>query len=99
MGKETKEELLKGQIKKYNDINRNLGNDVFKKVVPRKVKKADIENLKEEGRYQDIYAKYGDKALKKVLIDAEYDERKMSQGVLKARIWKLKTKFFKNIFI
>lgn len=72
------------------------GKDAYLAVVPRKIKKADIKKLKEEGRYFDIQTKYGDKEYKKVKIDAKYEEIKNEKGPIRARLWKFRAKFFKN---
>ena len=46
----------------------------------RKEKLEEIENLKEEGRFEDIFRKYGEREYKKILTFAMYSEIKEYRG-------------------
>ncbi len=53
----------------------------------RKEKLEEIENLKEEGRFEDIFRKYGEREYKKILTFAMYSEIKEYRGNCKAKMW------------
>ena len=65
-------------------MNENL--DVEKKI-SRAERKKDIKKLTEEGKYFDIYNKYGLGEYNKILYKAMYDEIKEYKGATRARVW------------
>ena len=50
----------------------------------------DLRKLKTEGKYEDIYNKYGEDKYNKILSKAMYNEIKQEKGNVKAIFWKLK---------
>lgn len=87
------EEMIKNR--RYDDIFKQYGRDIFLKYVPKQYRKMDIKRLVEEERYEDIYLKYGEKAYNRVVYKAMYNEIKETKGKKEANIWKVKTRFLK----
>lgn len=56
----------------------------------KKRKKEDLAKMSKEGRYEDIYRKYGRKVYQKYLDSAMYNDIKMERGIKFARIWLIK---------
>lgn len=54
-----KEVKLLAKQKKFEQIYNEYGPQYFRKYVSRKYKKREIKKLRQEGRYLDIYEKYG----------------------------------------
>ena len=90
MDKQSKERIksLKTE-KKYEDIYREFGADIYRQVAPSRYKKKDLNLLKKEGRYEDIYNKYGEDKYNEALVKAKYDEIKEVKGGFKAALWKI----------
>lgn len=90
MDKQSKERIksLKTE-KKYEDIYREFGADIYRQVAPSRYKKKDLKLLKKEGRYEDIYNKYGEDKYNEALVKARYDEIKEVKGGFKAALWKI----------
>lgn len=71
-GKIEKEVKLLAKQKKFEQIYYEYGPKYFRKYVSRKYKKNDIRKLRQEGKYLDIYTKYGetyDKVYDKICIE------------------------------
>ena len=53
-------------------------------------KKKDLAKMKKEGRYEDIYRKYGKRAYAKILTHSMYNEIKTERGTISAVLWRTK---------
>ena len=81
--------------KKYDEIFREFGKNVYAKNVPYLYRRKDIRKLENEGKYEDIFNKYGEKKYNKILEDIVFDEIKEKQGEAKAVLWRTKNEFKK----
>lgn len=80
MNKEEKKEY-------YGQIYSLYGKNIFHKIVPKKYKEDDLDNLLAEGKFQDIYFKYGEKTYNENLTymrqqDVEYETGSKIKGWL-----------------
>lgn len=70
--KEIKKEVkLLAEQKQFEQIYHEYGPKYFRKYVSRKYKRKDLNKLRREGKYFDIYEKYGEKELDYLSIYAE----------------------------
>ena len=53
--------------KEYDKIFEVYGQTIFKLAVPRKHQKAEVKELFEKGRWEDIYRKYGENTYNKYI--------------------------------
>ena len=72
--------------KNYEEIYRRFGRKTYLRNAPFSYRKKDMAKLLKEGKYQDIFYKYG----KDVTSKAQYEEIKEKQGRIKALLWKFK---------
>lgn len=57
----------------------------------------DIEKMKEEGRYEDIYKKYGSYEYKCAIEEAKYNKIKEEKGTVRALMWKIRRKLLRGL--
>ena len=84
-----KQNIIK-QLKKdknYHAIYVNFGRIAYLNNIPRSYRKKEIKKLKNEGRYEDIFNKYGEEEYNKILLHACVQEMKEAKGPLKAYSW------------
>lgn len=60
--------------KEYDKIFEVYGQTIFKLAVPRKYQKAEVKELFEKGRWEDIYRKYGENTYNKYIYKMQEQE-------------------------
>lgn len=73
--------------KNYHAIFVNFGRIAYLNNIPRSYRKKEIKKLKSEGRYEDIFSKYGEEEYNKILLHACIQEMKEAKGSLRAYSW------------
>lgn len=88
MDKETKNIIKQlKRDKNYHAIFVNFGRIAYLNNIPRSYRKKEIKKLKSEGRYEDIFSKYGEEEYNKILLHACIQEMKEVKGGERAYSW------------
>lgn len=90
INKEKIEKLMKEQ--KYDEIFVGFGKKAYDEYAPTSHRIKDLNKLEAEGRYDDIYNKYGKN--NKLLKKAMFNEIKEERGNIAAYLWSLKQSIY-----
>lgn len=82
--------------KKYDEIFFSYGRKAYLKYVPDKEKNKLMNKYADEGRYEDIYLRFGPGTYNKFLVSATFDEIKNTKGFGRAFLWKAKHNILKS---